>query len=318
MKPLISVIIPAYNCADYLESTIDSIKKQTYTSWEIILIDDGSSDETPALVERLALEDKRITAFHQPNGKQGKARNNGIRRAKGELIAFLDADDLWAPDKLQFQLACLEEEKVDLVFSNGYICLENDMTRRDFDFKTMVGKVRGKSGLDLFYESNRIPTSSVLCRKDALEKAGFFDESPDIQNCEDYMLWVTLLRAGCSFYGMEQKFLFYRVHSGSSTASEINLLFPLITTIFKFGKPDRLRRKQLLLNLRKLHVLLTESGELHKIRPLIFRFSKDLYGFTSSLLLQLSWRIGERIFKSVFWRLTNRELKKLDHDVAFN
>jgi len=311
MTPLISIIIPAYNCKDYLELTIKSVYQQSYTEWEIILVDDGSTDETPQLVDRLAAEDSRITALHQPNGKQGKARNNGIRHAKGKLIAFLDADDLWDSDKLRHQVKCLEIENVDLVFSNGYICLENNMSLRDFDFQTLTGRMQGKPGLDLFYESNRIPTSSVLCRKAALEKVGLFDESPEIQNCEDYMLWVTLLRAGFSFYGMEQKFLFYRVHSGSSTSSEINLLFPLIRTIFKFGEPDRIRKIQLLLKFRKLQELLNEKGELRKIGPLIVQFSQALYGFPFSLLIRLAWKFNKRAFNSVFWRLTTRELKKL-------
>lgn len=103
-NPLVSIIIPAYNCADYLAKTVESVQNQQYLFWELVIVNDGSTDKTLEVIEKLIESDSRIRLLKQPNGRQGKARNNGIKQAKGEWIAFLDADDIWPANKLSFQL----------------------------------------------------------------------------------------------------------------------------------------------------------------------------------------------------------------------
>src|SRR5699024_4081686 len=102
-NPLVSVILPVYNAEDYISDAIQSVLNQTYTDWELIVVDDGSTDQTKKVINPF-LEDDRIRYFYQENGGQGSARNKGIERAKGIYLALLDADDVWKVDKLQSQL----------------------------------------------------------------------------------------------------------------------------------------------------------------------------------------------------------------------
>ena len=101
MPPKVSVIIPAYNAAPYLAETLASVFAQSYPDYEIIVVDDGSTDDTLAVLEQFA---DRITLIRKPNGGPASARNAGLRQARGELLAFLDGDDLWLPDKLAAQV----------------------------------------------------------------------------------------------------------------------------------------------------------------------------------------------------------------------
>ena len=112
---LISIIMPAYNAGKYIKESIESVFNQTYQNWELIIIDDGSTDNTSEVVQPFLIKDRRIQYYLQENGKQGKARNAGIKRSKGNLIAFLDADDVWMPAKLQAQIGVLKQNDADLV-----------------------------------------------------------------------------------------------------------------------------------------------------------------------------------------------------------
>lgn len=110
--PGISVIVPLYQAERFVEQCVESVRRQTYSDWELLLIDDGSTDATPALCDRLA-EDPRIRVFHKPNGGVSSARNLGLREAAGEYIAFLDADDRFAPEALETMWQLLESTGAD-------------------------------------------------------------------------------------------------------------------------------------------------------------------------------------------------------------
>ena len=106
--PKISIITPAYNCEKYLEQSVDSVLSQTWQDWELLIIDDCSKDNTYALMQKLAKKDERIRILQNPqNSGAAATRNNGVRQAAGEWIAFIDSDDLWEPDKLEKQMALL-------------------------------------------------------------------------------------------------------------------------------------------------------------------------------------------------------------------
>ena len=118
--PLVSVIVPAYNAEKFVAETIESVQAQTYTHWELIIVDDGSTDQTADIIKEYVIKDSRIQYCYQTNGRQGKARNYAISKAKGTLLAFIDADDLWHPQKLEKQIHIFEEyPQVDLVYTNG-------------------------------------------------------------------------------------------------------------------------------------------------------------------------------------------------------
>lgn len=185
----VSVIIPTYNRADLISETITSALQQTLKDKEVVIVDDGSTDNTSEVVREFQ---DRVIYIRQPNSGPAKARNTGIRMAKGRLIAFLDSDDLWLPDKLELQYHAFQQNPnqgliyTDVMwFSNGEIIVPT--LREKYQFHT--GEVFEKLLFD-----NWIATSSVLVRKDCLEEAGGFDEDPQIMFVEDWNLWIRLAR----------------------------------------------------------------------------------------------------------------------------
>jgi len=104
VEPLVSIIVPAWNCARWITATLESVYAQTYRNWEIILVDDGSTDDTRSILDRHMV---RLRYHHQENRGTAAARNAGLRKARGELIAFLDDDDLWLPRKHELQVKAL-------------------------------------------------------------------------------------------------------------------------------------------------------------------------------------------------------------------
>ncbi|HET9503947.1 MAG TPA: glycosyltransferase [Hymenobacter sp.] len=219
--PLISVVVPAYNAEKFIAETIESVLSQTYTNWELVVVDDGSVDGTKKIVGKYAELDKRIKYVYQANARQGVARNNGIRNSRGELIAFLDADDLWVPDKLLVQLQEIRNKKVDLIFSES-CCFTGKFNDAGEYLAMGAGKgyFSGQEGIEVFLEQNRIPVLTVLTTREALAKVGFFTEDITLQNAEDYHLWLKLLFSGCVFYGIPEVLAAYREHTSSVSGSD--------------------------------------------------------------------------------------------------
>src|SRR6185369_4654551 len=116
---LVSIIMPAYNAGKYIADSIRSVLAQTYSNWELIVVDDGSTDDTAAIVQDFTKREGRVRYIYQENGRLGKARNTGVRNSQGDLIAFLDSDDLWIETKLELQLRALREQNADLVYCNA-------------------------------------------------------------------------------------------------------------------------------------------------------------------------------------------------------
>ena len=120
--PLVSIIMPAYNTEKYIQASIDSVLNQTFTNWELIIINDGSTDSTVEIVKENQKRDHRIILINQVNKKQAAARNAGFKISKGEWIAILDSDDLWVNNKLEIQLESCE--KADVIYSSGIFYYE--------------------------------------------------------------------------------------------------------------------------------------------------------------------------------------------------
>tara|TARA_R110002126_G_scaffold6945_2_gene34940 strand:+ start:13 stop:957 length:945 start_codon:yes stop_codon:yes gene_type:complete len=219
-KPVVSVIMPAYNASGYIQEAINSVIAQTYTKWELIIIDDGSTDSTSEIIINNCNQDLRIHYFYQENGKQGKARNLGLYHARGPYIAFLDADDLWQPEKLEIQLEEIIVKNVDLVFANSYVFNNDTVSDRSRKFKILNQVFKGEEALKLFLEVNRIPILTVLAKKEKILLVDGFSEKRVIQNAEDYHLWLKMLISGFVFYGSEKTLASYRVHNESSTSQD--------------------------------------------------------------------------------------------------
>lgn len=215
-NPEVSVIMPAYNAGNFIAESIESVLQQTYTNWELLIVDDGSTDNTKQIIKGFCHKDSRVKYFYQQNGKQGKARNLALAHATGKYIAFLDADDVWISQKTEIQLNQLTEKKADLVFSECNT-FTDVISKPSGIMNTGKGYFSGTEGLKSFLEVNKIVPSSVLVKTEALNKTGRFTEKPSIQNAEDYHLWLKLLMNGNIFYGSELVLAHYRIHAASAS-----------------------------------------------------------------------------------------------------
>lgn len=190
----ISVVIPTYNRSTLLINAIQSVLKQTYPVYEVLVCDDGSTDNSKQLVEEL--NDPKITWIDcGKNGRPAIPRNIGIKKAKGDWIAFLDNDDEWLPEKLQEQINCIEQHGCKLIGTNAFAVNENGK-RLFFETK--------ESGFISFQElvrSNVFICSSVLCEKKILMETLLFPEEKELKALEDYVLWLMVSdKAKAYFY----------------------------------------------------------------------------------------------------------------------
>ncbi|MEL1252651.1 glycosyltransferase family 2 protein [Flavobacterium sp. DGU38] len=237
---LVSIIMPAYNPGEYINDAIRSVLDQTYSDWELIIVDDGSTDNTAQKVKSWIEKDNRIQYYYQENGKQGKARNLGVSKSKGEYLAFLDADDLWLSEKLEFQIKEIQEKKVDLVFSDSYVFNNNEIVDTSKRMNVPDEVFYSENDIKLFLEGNRIPILTVLVKKEKVINVGCFSEELPIQNVEDYHLWLKLLMSNYLFYSSNRVMGMYRVHSNAATSSDKLVLNKIPNVLFdlKHRHPD--------------------------------------------------------------------------------
>lgn len=184
----VSVIIPAYNAEKYIAETIESVLRQSYQDYEIIVVDDGSTDKTRSILESYT---DRVRYFYKENGGPASARNLGIKHARGEYIALLDADDIWLPQKLEKQIEVFEKSPdIGLVHSGSIVFDDKNINPERIRFKDE----RYCSG-DVFpylFICNFIGNSTVVLRKTCFDAVGLFDESPGFFGTEDYDMWLRI------------------------------------------------------------------------------------------------------------------------------
>ncbi|QKJ30434.1 glycosyltransferase [Mucilaginibacter mali] len=220
-KPLISVIMPAFNAEKHMAESVETVINQTYQNWELIIVNDGSTDSTGAIAQQYALADKRIKLINQQNKKLSAARNTGIKASTGDWIAFLDADDLWVTDKLEKQIDIINTNPdIGLVFSDGYIFNDGDMNT-DFPYGAVSGRFTGVQMYKRLYQGNYVPILSVLVKKTHLDKAGWQDEQ--FVACQDWDYWLRLAGNDVIFYGMPDRLFYYRRH-GNNMSNDSNLM----------------------------------------------------------------------------------------------
>jgi teichuronic acid biosynthesis glycosyltransferase TuaG len=304
-NPLISVIIPTYNSAKYITETIRSIQTQDWPELEILIMDDGSSDQTLTVLQELASEDSRIKVYQQPNGKPAKARNHAVRKAQGNWIAFIDSDDIWLPGKLRLQYEKTIEANVDLSFTDGYICLNNDLSLRTYRFGVTNTCYEGYEGIQAFHAQNRIPTSTVLMKKSVFYEHRFMPEYPLYpMYSEDYFFWVCLLNSGCRFLGIDEPLILYRVHSESTIGEEIRLMDPLLQVLLMLPgeRKEPWKRHTEAIFLKYIRILL-ESKKIAQLTPHVYPICKGLYGPVRSVILRVAWLCAPKVFLSLFWRM---------------
>lgn len=212
MTPRVSVVVPAYRCEKTVEESIRSALAQTVRDIEVIAVDDGSDDGTPDILKRLQNEDARVRVILlSENGGVANARNCGVKAAHAELIAFLDSDDLWEPDKLERQLAAMEKTGAALIFTTA-ICIDacGEPTGKIFHAPETVTASRLLSG-------NDIVTSTVLVRRAVYERHPM--EHSHLH--EDVISWYRILSDGVKAVGIDEPLARYRVTKGSKTGSKV-------------------------------------------------------------------------------------------------
>ena len=181
---LVSIIIPAHNAASVLEATLRSVQTQTWIGFEALVIDDGSADATATVAQRFAERDARFRLLSQPNAGVSRARNAGLDRARGELIAFLDADDVWLPEKLERQIALFNADaRTNCVFSNYWFW---DGTQDLGLGQEKRRKFREGTVGPQLAEGNLFLTSSVIVPRATVEQVGEFDPALAIGEDWDY------------------------------------------------------------------------------------------------------------------------------------
>lgn len=190
--PTISVIMPAYQAEAFIARTVRSAQTQTLRPLEILVVDDGSQDNT---AEAAAACGDLVRVIRQANGGPASARNTGAREARGEWLAFLDADDGWVPNKLERQVAQMDDS-ISLLYA---YCTVDENTKLAPDDQKF----------DDLWIRNTIPTSSVLLRKRDFDAVGGFDEDRSIMAVEDYNLWLRLLHRGFRFRVVRERLVEY-------------------------------------------------------------------------------------------------------------
>lgn len=250
-KPLISVIIPCYNYGRFLNDCINSLLSQTYTNWECIIIDDGSTDNSPDIAHSLSAKDERIKAFSQKNAGPTVARNKGLALAKGEFIQFLDADDLLENQKFENQISrFLQHPDHDIVYGGvSYFNTSNPSKLYDnIDLisgpwmKNLSGK--GDTMILELLNRNIMVISSPLVRKSSFDKHGYLDEN--LSYNEDWELWLRFALKNAAFYfdnSINTKAL-VRVHDSYSTDNFKMFVFGLMACLkINKGLRDRKYKK---------------------------------------------------------------------------
>jgi teichuronic acid biosynthesis glycosyltransferase TuaG len=211
-KPLVSIITPVYNAEKFIKETIYSVLNQTYSNWEMILINDKSPDSSKEIILSFAEEDNRIRLIDLPeNSGAAIARNTGINMAQGEYIAFLDSDDLWHPQKLEKQIEYMIEN--DYAFSfTSYELMDED--------GAMTGKiVEAPQKMDYhdLLKNTIIGCLTVVLNK---SKIGEF-QMVNIRTRQDFVLWLDILKRGHSAYGLNEPLAYYRNVEGSISNNKI-------------------------------------------------------------------------------------------------
>lgn len=208
--PLVSIIMPNYNNGQYLAEAIESVQNQTYTNWELVIVDDGSKDNSVDVIQKYAAGDQRIRLLVNATNKGVSAsRNEGLKVGKGDFICFLDSDDIFLPNKLADQVACLlQNSSLDLVYANQLVGDEklNVIDKNEY----FVPSIELREFMSI---RNLFSPISVMLRRELVEKVGGFDTR--LIGGEDWDYWIRCSEK-TAFYHIQKTVAMYRQHATQS------------------------------------------------------------------------------------------------------
>lgn len=214
-EDLVSIIMPTYNCGKYIGIAIDSVIAQTYQNWELIIVDDCSTDNSVEVIESYRLKDKRIK-FYRLNVNSGAAaaRNKAISEARGKYMAFLDSDDIWTHDKLTKQINYMKANNY------NFTCTSYRKIDENGDYLNKI--IRAKPKLNYNGVLKYCPGNSTVIYN--VESLGKF-KALNIKKRNDYVLWLQIMKKEKYLYGLNETLGYHRVRAGSISSNKISLLY---------------------------------------------------------------------------------------------
>jgi len=273
---LVSVIIPCFNYARFLPDSVASVREQTHTNWECIIVNDGSTDDTAAVAERLAGQDARIKVLHQENRGPSSARNRGLDVALGEYIQFLDADDIIMPGKIALQLALLAgTKKPGLAYSDYRYC---DRDNPDITVsRDTLAPPRFKTHRPVLDVASRWETEFSMPIHSFLFDAAFFKEhgirfDESLRNHEDWDCWMRIFALDPPIFHIPEPLTIYRIHGDSICTNTPRMLEGFCTALEKqiaLNREDPELKAALMSkhrHVKRLHEDVVRSGRIENIR----------------------------------------------------
>ncbi|MCW5891454.1 MAG: glycosyltransferase [bacterium] len=217
MTPAVSVVLATHDGGRWLDETIASVRAQTRPDWELLVIDDGSTDDTPTIVARHAAADARVRHLPGPRLERAGARNRGVAAARAPWLAFLDADDTWLPAKLERQLAALER------VPGAALCWTRarfvDAAGRPLPEHKPPRPLAGDAFAELA-RGNVLILASVVAPRALVEALAGFDATLPVLGCEDWDLWLRLAR-GRAVVGVDEDLVCYRIHDANTPRARV-------------------------------------------------------------------------------------------------
>ena len=296
--PKVSVIIPTYNRARFVLKAIQSVLDQTFNDFEIIVVDDGSTDNTRNLLTNFG---KKIRYFYKNNAGVASARNFGIQQSCAKYIAFLDSDDMWLPERLGKGVKILDSNKdTSLVFSDIYRVKNGQRMKQSyFDlYSPYKGFV-----FENLYLQDFIPTSSVVLKEECFKKTGLFDE--DLPSCEDYDMWLRISTSFRVKY-INEPLVLFMYHSKNLSSDivkglqqqkkvleKVNNLYPLLVNNFK----HKANKKMALVAYLICRYLVKEKRYDEAIKEIKKSMKLNIFNWKIYLLLIFSFVMEHRSFK---------------------
>lgn len=247
LKPLVTVIVPAYNHDQYIEDCLKSIISQTYTNMQIIVINDGSTDNTESVVKDFISKcNIKIEFISKENEGLCKTLNRGLGIVKGKYVAFLASDDMWLPERIEKQVSFMEKnENIGMVFSDAYFMRDETATDKRFtDYKPIIrayflNSIQTTSIYEELLMENFIPALTVLIRRECFDKVGYFDTS---LKYEDYDMWLRISEKYPIAY-IDEPLAYYRVHNDNFSNNIRIMLIGAMQTLVKQYKGESFKKK---------------------------------------------------------------------------